>query len=98
MSETNTTPFSSKCEILAELWIAYRTEEAFKELIEYGDLAFPLSFAIAENIVDSTPLAQEYIQEIWDLFIGQLEIDETDTQFSTLDDVLNLADFGSMDR
>jgi len=96
MSETPTTPFSSKVMILAELWMDYRDVEPFTDLLTYGDLGFPLSYAISEKIVESTPLAEEYINELWELFLGQLEIEDNGL-FDTLTDVLNLADFGSMD-
>ena len=48
MSGTESTPFSDKCNVLAELWMDYREEEGFKEIMSYGDLGFPLAFAISE--------------------------------------------------
>jgi len=77
MSEANTTPFSDVAIILSELWMDYRDEEALKELIGYGDLAFPLAYAISEGIVESTPLAEQYIYEVWNLLLGLLEIEDT---------------------
>jgi len=92
MSETPTTPFSNKVEILAELWMDYREHESFKELITYGDLAFPLSFAIAESVVESTPLAEQYIDEAWELFLGQLETEDTG-HFESVSDVFDSAPY-----
>ena len=85
MSEASTTPFSDKTEILSELWMDYREDEAFTELFNYGDLAFPLAYAIRENIVKATPLAEQYINEVWDIFLGELGLE--DFGFETLDDL-----------
>jgi hypothetical protein len=70
--------------------MSYRDDEAFTELLKYGDLGFPLSYAIHENIVKSSPLAEQYINEIWDLLLGELGIDE-DTGFDSIEDVFDTA-------
>ena len=85
MSEINTTPYSDVVIILAELWMDYREQETMKELIAYGDLAFPLSYAISEGIVESTPLAEQYINEVWSLLLGQLGVEDTGFYSSVLD-------------
>lgn len=85
MSETPTTPFSDVAVILAELWMDYRNEESVEELINYGDLAFPLAYAISESIVEATPLSEQYIYEVWNLLLGQLEIEDTGLFTSVLD-------------
>jgi hypothetical protein len=85
MSETPTTPFSDVANILAELWIDYREDPAIQELIAYGDLAFPLAYAISESIVEATPLAEQYIYEVWSLLLGQLEVEDTGLFVSVLE-------------
>jgi hypothetical protein len=85
MSEASTTPFSDVANILAELWIDYREDPAIQDLIVYGDLAFPLAYAISESIVKETPLAEQYIDEVWNLLLGQLEIEDTGLFTSVLD-------------
>jgi len=89
MSEARITPFSDKCLILAELWMDYRTDENFQEMFEYGDLAFPLAFAIVEKVVEPTPLATEYIEEIWDILLDSLEIVDTG-EYQTLQDLFDV--------
>lgn len=79
------TNFLSKCDILAELWLDYRAEEDFTDFIEYNDLGLPLAFAISQDIIKSTPRAEGYINEAYDLFLAALEME--DGEFDTLDDV-----------
>jgi hypothetical protein len=88
MSETNTTPYSSKCDILADLWMNYRADEEFQDFLEYNDLGLPIAYAISNGIVQSSPLAEEYINESFDLLLTALEIEE-DTGFDSLDSLLS---------
>lgn len=92
MSEQTITHYSSKCEILADLWLSYRNDEEFQDFIEYNDLGMPLAYAIANNIVKSTEMAQSFIEETFDLFLASLEIE--DVGFENLNDVLA---YGEMD-
>lgn len=92
MSETNTTHYSNKTSILAELWMGYRNDVEFQDFIEYNDLGLPLAYAINEGIVKSSDLAEKFIEETFDLFLAGL--DTSDTGFETLDDVLATAGDG----
>jgi len=87
MSEQPTTPFSNKCEILGELWLNYRGDEQFEDFLEYNDLGLPLAYAISSNVIQSTPLAQTFIEETFDLLLAGLELQ--DTGFDSLDDILD---------
>ena len=82
------TPFSDKCNILAELWMDYRDDEEFLDFIEYNDLGLPLAYAFSANLITTlSPAGESMIEETWDLFLAGLEIPE-DTGFETLSDVL----------
>lgn len=83
---SNTTDFSSRCFILADLWLNYKDDDQFGDFIEYNDIGLPLAFAIQEGIVKTTDIATKYINETWDLFLQGLEIE--DTGFSSLDELL----------
>jgi hypothetical protein len=52
-----TTPFETRCKILAELWIDYRKDEEFADFIAYCDLGLPLAYSVSEGIVESTSIA-----------------------------------------
>lgn len=80
------TNFLSKCDILAELWLDYREEEDFADFVQYNDLGLPLAFAISQDIIKTTPRAEGYISEAFDLLLAALGIE--DEEFDTLDDLL----------
>jgi hypothetical protein len=85
MSETHTTPYSSRVSIIAEFWMELRDD--YEELTSYGDLGFPLAYAISEGIVESTPLAEQYIDEIWELLLGTLRVQ--DSGFDSVSDIFD---------
>ena len=89
MSEITTTPFSSKCEILGELWLKYRSEEEFEDYIEYNDLGLPIAYAIANDIVKPTDMAKSFVEETFDLLLASLEIE--DEGWENLDELLSIA-------
>jgi hypothetical protein len=90
MSEITTTPFSSKCEILGELWLKYRGDyPELEDFLEYNDLGLPIAYAISNDIVKSTDLAKAFIDETFDLLLAGLDID--DTGWDNLDQLLALA-------
>ena len=88
MAQYNT-PFGNRCVILSDLWLNYKEDITFRDFIQYNDLGLPLAFVISEDIVETTPMAEQYINEAWELFVDGLEIE--DTGFDTLDQMLDLA-------
>ena len=85
----NPTPFTDRTMILADLWMNYRGDEEFADFFEYNDLGLPLSYAIANNIVAKTALAETVISETFELLLSALEIPE-DEGFDSLDDLLSI--------
>jgi hypothetical protein len=81
------TSYENKCAILSELWLNYRDDEDFVDFVEYNDLGLPLAYALDAKIVESTPMAQGYIEETFDLLLAGLEIEE-DTGFESIDELL----------
>lgn len=84
------TPFMVRCQILAELWIDYRKDEEFTDYIEYCDLGLPLAYSVSEGIVESTPVAEKYINESFEILLSALGIE--DDNFENLDELLGLAE------
>lgn len=90
MTDSATTPFSNKCDILAELWTEYKNDVQFDDFFDYNDLGLPLAYAISAQIVQSSKIAEDFINETFALFLDVLGI-ESDTGFESLADVLMLA-------
>lgn len=86
MTENQNTPYLTKCDILAELWLDYKQDPEFADFIEYADLGLPLAYAIANGIIETAPLAENFINETFDLLLGALNL--TDTGFEVLADIL----------
>lgn len=86
-SDSTSTDFSKKCEILDELWMVYRDAEPLQDYMEYNDLALPLAFAINEGIVESTSTAKIYIEEAWGMLCEFLAIDENQ-YYDSLDEMM----------
>ena len=87
---TSSTSYTNKCSILAELWLNYRSDEEFQDFIEYNDLGLPLAYAIDNDIVKSTEMAQRFVEETFDVFLATLDVE--DTGFENLDELLNIAE------
>lgn len=79
------TSFGSKCEILGDLWLNYRDDEEFKDFIEYNDIGLPLAYIIANQIVQTTPVAEKFVNETFDLLLSGMGVE--DTGFESLDDL-----------
>ena len=89
MSEQTNTPPSSQAEILAELWVNYKSEPQFEDFVSYNDLGLPLAYAIAYGIVEPTELSEKFIGETWVLLLEAYGVQ--DTGFDSLDDVMGVA-------
>ena len=86
MTENQNTPFSTKCEILADLWMSYRKDTEFTDFIEYNDLGLPIAYAIHAEIVEAKAPAFDFINETFDLLLSALDVE--DTGYESLDDLL----------
>jgi hypothetical protein len=76
--------------ILADLWLNYRDDELFEDFVEYNDLGLPLAYVLANDIVQTTDLAEKFVNETFDLLIAGLGIE--DTGFENLDQILSEAE------
>ena len=85
------TPFSNKCEILGEFWSRYRDDEDYADFIQYGDLGLPLAYFVARGLttIDGvTDEGERFINEMWNLLSGALELD-TDRVYVSIDEILS---------
>jgi hypothetical protein len=83
------TEFDTRCKILGDLWINYRSDEEFAGFIEYNDIGLPLAYLISSKIVKANgDLALAFIDETFDLLLSSLELEE-DTGFESLEELLS---------
>ena len=78
----------NKVIILADLWLNYRDDEEFTDFVEYNDLGLPLSYMIANGIVERNEIADQFVSETFDLLLAGLAIEDED--FESLDDILGI--------
>jgi hypothetical protein len=83
-----TTTFDNKANILADLWISYRTDTNFTDFIEYNDLGLPLAYAYANGLVELEDKAKSFIEEAFDLLLDGMN--QEDTGFDTLDQLFSI--------
>ena len=84
-----TTPYDIKYAILSDLWTGYKEEDDFADFVAYNDLGLPLAFMIEQKIVESTPIAQVYIEETFELLCESLGLD-SDDEFESIEEMLEL--------
>ena len=86
------TPFKKRCEILADLWLEYRDDEAYKDFIKYNDLALPFAYALANDLIEHSACGslESFINNAWDSFLKIVGIE--DDNYETLDEVLDTED------
>lgn len=84
-----TTPYDIKYAILSDLWTQYKTDKEFADFFEYNDLGLPLAFMIEQKIVESTPVAQVYIEETFELLCESLGLD-SDDEYESIEEMLEL--------
>ena len=76
----DTTDFSIRCEILADVWMEYREDEGFAELIEFADIGFPLAYMLDSGIVQVTDSAEGFVNDTFDLLLKTLKLEDTGFQ------------------
>lgn len=84
-----TTEYKVKCSILSEFYEGFKTDSNFTDFFEYNDLGLPLAFMIEAKIVESTPIAETYINETFELLCEALELD-SDEEYESIDEMFAL--------
>jgi hypothetical protein len=86
----DTTDFSARCEILADVWMEYRDDEGFKDLMEFADLGFPLAYAVANGMVESTEIIDGFVNDTYDLLLKTLGV--ADEGFQNINELFSRAE------
>jgi hypothetical protein len=90
MAETN---YAAKLDILGQLWLDYRDDEQFSDFVDYCDLGLPLAYSISNGIVETSPMAEQFINETYSLLLTALGIQE-DKGYDNLDDLFDDSPLG----
>ena len=92
-------PFSDKCGILGQFWFEYRDDEKLKEFISYNDIGLPLAWFIATGVVTPNPMAEDYVNESFNLFLSALELSEDEIEgLDTLNELLEIVEAKQEDK
>lgn len=84
-----TTPYNTKYAILSNLWTDYKDDKDMADFFEYNDLGLPLAFMIEQKIVESTPVAQVYIEETFELLVESLGLD-SEEEYESIEEMFDL--------
>jgi len=85
--------FSDKCGILGQFWFEYRDDDKLSEFTSYNDVGLPLSWFIATGVVTPNPIAEDYVNETFNLFIAALDLTEAEIEgIDNLNDLLAIAE------
>lgn len=78
-----------KVQLVSQAWLTLRDseDEGIIKLLDYGDVAFPLSWAVRMDMAVLTAEGQEWVDEIYGLLIALLGIDK-DIQYKSFDEML----------
>jgi len=81
------TPFETRADILADLWMNYRNDDEFQDFLQYNDVGLPAAWLIAEDLCTPNERLKAMIDETFILLLTALEIKD-DSGFDSLDDLL----------
>lgn len=69
------TPFSEKCELLHNFYIAFLSDDEYSDFIAINDVGFPCAYLSVMGYVDITPVGVLAVNETWNALCEMLEID-----------------------
>jgi len=85
--------FADRCGILGQFWYEFRDDEDLKPFIGYNDVGLPLAWFIATGVVSPLPMAEEYINETFAMFLDAMEVTEEEVaDIDNLDDLLAIVE------
>ena len=87
MENNKVTPFETRADILADLWMNYRSDDEFQDFLQYNDVGLPAAWLIAEDLCTPNERLKAMIDETFILLLTALEVKD-DTGFDSLDDLL----------
>jgi predicted Zn-ribbon and HTH transcriptional regulator len=66
-----------KAKVLGQIWLRFRSSEAWEEFFEFNDVGLPLAYHFSKGLVDGlSPSGAQVINETFKLFIEPLNLSE----------------------
>ena len=85
--------FADRCGILGQFWYEFRDDEDLKPFIGYNDVGLPLAWFIATGVVTPLPMAEEYVNETFNMFLDAMGVVEEEVaDIDNLDDLLAIVE------
>lgn len=85
-----TTTFSSKCNILAQVYIDYSEDERFSQLCYTHDIGIPLAYIISRNLGTANSDGMVFVDNAWEDFCEILGVDQ-DGEYSSFDSMMKFS-------
>ena len=83
-----TMEFDNKARVTAEAWMLVRDSEVWDEIVQYGDLGFPLAYAHVANLAKLDDEGKKLVLDVYDIIVKSLEVpDEYYKDFEAMLDV-----------
>lgn len=70
--------FDTKAEIVSECWMIVRKQEAWAQLLEFGDLGFPLAYAYTNKLISLEEKGAAFVDEVYTVMLASLDIPDED--------------------
>jgi hypothetical protein len=86
------TPFSKKCEILAEALLDWKENETFGDFFEGYDLGGYYASGVYYGHITVNEKGQEFIEQTWQEFCELLVVDHHG-YYTSFEDLLGMADY-----
>jgi hypothetical protein len=85
--------FADRCGILGQFWYEFRDDEDLRPFIGYNDVGLPLAWFIATGVVTPLPMAEEYVNETFTMFLDAMGVVEEEVaDIDNLDDLLAIVE------
>ena len=66
--------FDRRCRIVADAWLAMRDKETWQPLVRFGDVGFPLAYAVSQGFAVASPQGAASIDEMYQLIVTKLGV------------------------
>ena len=85
------TSFSTKCEILAEVYVEATWNSQLFEFAEQQDIGLPLGYMIHKEIATATPSGTWYIDSTWKDLCELLKVD-SEAEYTSAEEILKASE------